>query len=524
MPKNKLTKPKKASSLFYWFLGLTTFFVVVGLVISAGSCVRTETETVTETVTNTVTNAGTNTETVTNVIQETNTNVIEQTLYTNTNTLTETQIVFQYVSNLYDGATGMVWESTGVTLPSIHATRDVTLTSFENPPYMLSNGWAGTGAFTNTATTDIDGWKGTSGAARVGSRAISTCEIAGGDCNDSSGSLTSPAIKATRNYLNFLVSGSYNPLEIYVSVMNTNTGQFVGWAAPRDNGPSYVATDLHWRSVWLGDSVDNYIVISIVDNASGFISVDHFFMSDTPWGFFGGSGELFTGFGDDALLQGADVLPVGSYNLSTGGLSGVIFDFDDHRLITAEEGWLLNGGFTTGERAGFSDNFNGPGVAFGTNADGGIAGAAIGSYRISTCEGLDGGCDSGVGTLTSPGFFVTKRYLNFLMSGGSDGDPDAKTNGTATATPNIEMRLYVNGDATAAGDTASNAVLRFTPRNCGGGANVSEEPWHTIDVSAYIGQELQLQLHDAEAGGCGFLTFDHLYESDVAGGDLRATL
>ena len=89
-------------------------------------------------------------------------------------------------------------------------------------------------------------------------------------------------------------------------------------------------------------------------------------------------------------------------------------------------------------------------------------------------------------------------------------------NGADPSNTNLEFRLFA-GDNDA--DTASEAVLRMSPRRCIASFYSSygdEQFWQSIDVSAYMNQTLRFQLIDnATVDNCQHITIDHMYFSDV---------
>lgn len=38
-----------------------------------------------------------------------------------------------------------------------------------------------------------------------------------------------------------------------------------------------------------------------------------------------------------------------------------------------------------------------------------------------------------------------------------------------------------------------------------------EGNWVTVDLAAQVGRQVKVQIFDNEAGGCGFVSFDHVY-------------
>ncbi len=118
--------------------------------------------------------------------------------------------------------------------------------------------------------------------ARVGNRAITSCGLkAVGDCGGATGAIISPNIVVTKNYLNFLLSGTSDP-EIKVTITNVTDGTVVSNVSPNDVTVNYINNNTDWMSVNLTAVNGKTIKIIIQDDSTtGFISFDHFFMSDT---------------------------------------------------------------------------------------------------------------------------------------------------------------------------------------------------------------------------------------------------
>jgi hypothetical protein len=91
---------------------------------------------------------------------------------------------------------------------------------------------------------------------------------------------------------------------------------------------------------------------------------------------------------------------------------------------------------------------------------------------------------------------LTNRYLNFVMAGG---------NGTAP----VGLQVL---------DINNQVLATFTPNNCGPSFINLRDDWHHIDLQAHLNTMVKVRIFDNEPGGCGFLSFDHVYISDTAQG------
>ena len=167
-----------------------------------------------------------------------------------------------------------------------------------------------------------------------------------------------------------------------------------------------------------------------------------------------------------------------------GAFAQVIGDFNN-AVTMLDDGWIATGSFAAPATA---EAWQGT-----TRADNPAA-AVIGSGAVSTCEmnGNSEGCDAPTGTLTSPAFDVVEQRprLNFLMSGGNGSAP-------------VGLKVYLQSD--------DSEVASFTPDSCSPSHIDSDEDWQSVDLSAYVGQSVYVEIFDNEPGGCGFLSFDHLH-------------
>jgi len=112
----------------------------------------------------------------------------------------------------------------------------------------------------------------------------------------------------------------------------------------------------------------------------------------------------------------------------------------------------------------------------------------VGSGVLDTCQA---GCDAAEGTVTSSSFLIDHRYLDVLVGGGNH--PLGGAMPTAVA-------VLVNG----------NVVASVTGNNSG------SLDWRAMDLSAYQGQQAQLQVIDHSDGsnGWGHLIVDNPVLSD----------
>lgn len=349
--------------------------------------------------------------------------------------------------------------------------------SFENPVDMVAKrGWVATGAFASPTATS---WQGTTvfpAAARVGDKAISTCEMNGNSagCDAPVGALTSPAFQVSQAYFNFLMHGGGNG-GVGLRLLDT-LGNVLHTYVPSTCGPAYIANDDDWTRIGIGALNTAYVKAQLFDEAPGgcgFVSTDHWYQSATAWNP-SGSGKD----GGTVALSNTAMATLGfNVKVAADAFLQVIGNFDD--AVATAAVWTAAGDF-----------------ANPANADAwkGVSGSArVGVRAVTTCEmnANNKGCDGSTGTLTSPLVTVdaARPYLNFLMSGGS-------------AAGTVGLKVLDAGGA---------VVATHTPNSCGRAAIRDDSDWVTIDLAARAGQQVRVQIFDNEPGGCGFVSFDHVH-------------
>jgi hypothetical protein len=359
----------------------------------------------------------------------------------------------------------------------------VPFASFENPVDMVAKrGWVGTGAFASPTATS---WQGTTGsdanAARVGDKAITTCEIAGPGtpCDPPVGTLTSPSFKVTDQYLNFLMHGGGAGKNVGLRILDT-LGNVLHTYNPTSCGPSFIQNDDDWTHIDLSDLNSAYIKAQLFDEEAtgcGFVSTDQWYQSATAWNPSGNGKD-----GGKVTLTPAATATLGfNVTVTADAFAQVIGDFDD--AVAMAQAWTATGDFAS---------------PAGADAWKGVSGGArVGARAVSTCEmnANSKGCDASTGTLTSPLFTVnaSRPYLNFLMSGGN-------ANGT------VGLKVL---------DAAGAVLATYTPNSCNQSSIKDDGNWVTIDLTAQAGKQAKVQIFDNEAGGCGFVSFDQVYMGAV---------
>ncbi|MGQ3050715.1 MAG: hypothetical protein ACT6S0_02915 [Roseateles sp.] len=355
----------------------------------------------------------------------------------------------------------------------------IPFASFENPVDMVAKrGWVGTGAFASATATS---WQGTTGAdanaARVGDKAISTCEIAGPGtpCDPPVGTLTSPPFKVTDPYFNFLMHGGGAGKNVGLRVLDT-LGNVLLTYTPTSCGPSFVQNDDDWTHIDISALNSATIKAQLFDEEAtgcGFVSTDQWYQSGTAWNPTGNGKD-----GGTVVLTPATTAKLGfNVSVAADAFTQVIGDFDD--AVVAAQSWTAAGDFANPASA---------------DAWKGVSGSArVGARAVSSCElnANSKGCDGSTGTLTSPLVSVdaSRPFLNFLMSGGN-------ANGT------VGLKVL---------DAAGAVIATHTPNSCNQASIQGDGNWVTLDLAPQAGKQVRVQIFDNEAGGCGFVSFDHVY-------------
>lgn len=354
--------------------------------------------------------------------------------------------------------------------------------SFEDPIQMLSNGWVATGAFVSPANNDA--WTGTAraentAAARIGARAVSTCELNDNSegCDAPVGTLLSPIFKVTNEYLQFLMAGGNGSAPVGLKVKDTLGNDLVEYR-PNSCGPSHIDGDNDWTYIDTSSIVNAHIQVELFDNepgGCGFVSFDHIYQTPSV-------------FNPDVSINGGVVSATDNLGFNVlvdaSSFEQVIGNFNSANEMLGQ-GWIATGAFENPENDGSWS---------GTTRESNTSSARVGSRAVSTCELNDNrdGCDAPTGTLTSPGFIIdsNRPYLSLLMAGG-DGSGL------------VGIKVIDSSDDTV--------LSEFNPNSCGPANIDGDDDWVSIDLSGHVGQSVKVELFDNNPGGCGFVSFDHLH-------------
>ena len=128
------------------------------------------------------------------------------------------------------------------------------------------------------------------------------------------------------------------------------------------------------------------------------------------------------------------------------------------------------------------------GDAFGKAPTGGVLPnqQPVSGFKGKGLVNTYAGGDSTTGTLTSPAFPLERKYLNFLIGGGSHENEAC-------------MNLLIDGK-----------VVRTAT-----GRNDEQLGWESWDVSAFAGRNATLQIVDHATGNWGHINIDQIVQSDV---------
>ena len=180
--------------------------------------------------------------------------------------------------------------------------------------------------------------------------------------------------------------------------------------------------------------------------------------------------------------------------------------------------------------------FADPTLSNWNNLDGQPDAAYVGKASVSTW---------GIGTLHSTqatgsikikSVTVTEPYLNFLMAGGAFGEgtlngPSRESGGSASeqGVGNLGGRENGIGSSSSLGVTlllggTSTPLAAHTPSTCDDRYIKGDQHWVNIDISALEGMVVDILIYDHDpVSDCGFIAFDHFYQSSTPRGQRAAT-
>ncbi len=110
----------------------------------------------------------------------------------------------------------------------------------------------------------------------------------------------------------------------------------------------------------------------------------------------------------------------------------------------------------------------------------------LGKKLVNT---FDPNGDQPTGTLISPEIPLTKKFVHFLIGGGSD----------------CSFQLHVDGKKVRSAS----------------GKNIEQLEWSTFDVTEFVGKQGIFKIVDDQSGGWGHLNVDHVVQSDEPVADLK---
>ncbi len=168
----------------------------------------------------------------------------------------------------------------------------------------------------------------------------------------------------------------------------------------------------------------------------------------------------------------------------TGYFDGKQFSAD--KYPTQTESQLPPGNLLADFENGYG-NWTTTGTAFGTNPASGSLPNQLpvsGFLGNAIANSFHNG-DHHIGTLISPDFTITHKFINFKIGGGNN-------------LANTNIQLIVNGQT------------KYTTT----GQNDEYLKWHSWDTEDFIGQTAQIKIVDNATGGYGHVLVDHIFQSD----------
>ena len=127
-----------------------------------------------------------------------------------------------------------------------------------------------------------------------------------------------------------------------------------------------------------------------------------------------------------------------------------------------------------------------------------VGDASVSTWQVGTTTNA-----AATGSIKINGVTIAGDYLNFLMAGGN-GSVD------------VGVQILAAGTTTM--------LAEFKPNACTDRYLKGDNHWRHIDVSALAGQSVDILIFDNDsASNCGFVAFDHFYQSDSLQGTLADT-
>ena len=393
-----------------------------------------------------------------------------------------------------DNDSSVRWTRTGLTLPpdaTVPANLIATFDGTTDTPAEIraqTTRYAVTGIFHNPGLTNWNSFDAISNAARVGDASVSTWQIGGTTDAEATGTIKIRNVTLSRNRINFLMAGGDGSVDVGVKILAAGTSVTLASWRPNTCEDIYLKGVQHWQHFDVSGLVGEVVDIEIADNATGdcgHIAFDHFYQSDTGIGTEVGVAAIpevgsarVTIDSDNNILQ---------LDENAKEINRVIGRFDSPLVTLGAEGWTATSDFAS---------------PAGTDAWEGASGTGrVGERAVSTCK-LNGesDCVEATGTLTSEAIQIDADYpyLSLYVAGG-DGAAD------------VGVRVL---------DSSGDKIpgLEYIPSTCGVRGDLSEAHRISFDLSGpgWAGQTVRLQIFDNSTDACGYLTFDHVYTTDMA--------
>ena len=152
--------------------------------------------------------------------------------------------------------------------------------------------------------------------------------------------------------------------------------------------------------------------------------------------------------------------------------------------------------------------FADPNLGNWNNFDGRPDSARVGAASVSTWQIGTLHDAQATGSIKIKGVVITGRYINFLMAGGG-----ATLDGGRAS---VGVTLYMAGTETA--------LATHSPSHCTDRYIKGDRHWAHINVNDIKSMVVDIQIHDRDAtSNCGFIAFDHFYQSGASRGQQAAT-
>ena len=150
------------------------------------------------------------------------------------------------------------------------------------------------------------------------------------------------------------------------------------------------------------------------------------------------------------------------------------------------------------------------------NFDGLTNAAIVGKASVSTWQIGTMVDAQATGSITIKNVVISKPYINFLMAGGGvDASIVTGTEINAAEKANVGVSIQATG--------TDIILASHSPNFCSDKYLKGDQHWAHFDVSFLVGTAVNIEIYDRDAtSNCGFIAFDHFYQSDEFRGNLAS--